>query len=154
EVFQVAAEVLPTTAVLDHLAAPNGDGPVGGELGRVLPDPAGRLARGGHWCDAVVGQTERVDGCVPGAAVGRVAEAPDDDDAVAGERGGVEVGRREHVARVAVDLGPAVRPEHDHVVVDVEVGVVKVLVLSADADEPAVGQSGAGHAHAVEGPDR
>jgi len=58
------------------------------------------------------------------------------------ERRRVEVRRREGLARVAEDLDAAVGREQLDVVVDAEVGVVRVLVLAADGDDAPVGERG------------
>ena len=71
-----------------------------------------------------------------------VADGADDHEPVAIECGGVKVGRREHVPRVAVNRNGAVRVEHDDIVVDVEIRVVGVLVFAGDADQTPVGQFG------------
>ena len=78
-------------------------------------------------------------------AIFSVPERTDDPDRPAHQRRGVEVGRREDLAGVRVDLD-VVGVAHDDVVVDAELGVVVVLVLAGDRDASPVGHGDDGHA--------
>src|ERR1700687_5210885 len=89
-----------------------------------------------------------------GAASFPIAETADNDDAVARESSGVEVGWWESILRIAVNFDLIVRAEDDDIVVDAEVRVVIVFMLATNANHAPVGSFGAGGAHSVEIPDR
>jgi hypothetical protein len=83
-----------------------------------------------------------------------IAQVADDDDLISDERRRVEVCRREDLARVAEDVDLSVGGKDVDVVVDVEVGVVPVLVLAADRDRAPVGENGLRLTEAVVAPRR
>src|SRR5678815_13183 len=87
------------------------------------------------------------------AAVVGVTETPNDEDMFSEKAGRVEVGWRELLPWVAIDLDLIGRADHNDVIVNVEVWVVSILVLSTDIDDAAVRQFRASLAHSVKCPD-
>src|SRR5262245_60994761 len=61
-----------------------------------------------------------------------VAETANDDNAVADRRGGVEIGRRKNVSRIAVDVDAAGGMADNDIIVDVEIRIVRILMLAGD----------------------
>ncbi|KAK8069113.1 hypothetical protein PG994_005729 [Apiospora phragmitis] len=112
--------------------------PVLYDAGAVLADPARLLPQRLHRMHREVSRVQAVDGRLTRAPLTRVSYAADNVDVrrARNQRGGVEVGGREHVPRVAVDhhgaaatAAAAIRScavfiVHAHIIVDVEVRVV------------------------------
>jgi hypothetical protein len=78
------------------------------------------------------------------------AETSDDDDLVADQRGGMDVGRREYVARIAVDIDSAIEMQHHDVAINAEILVVVVFVFAADEDDAPVRRRGGAFAERPE----
>jgi hypothetical protein len=66
----------------------------------------------------------------------------------------MEICLLEDLFGVAVDFDLITRTEDNDIIVDIEVGIVSVLVLGADANHPPIGQLCANRAHTVEAPVR
>ena len=86
--------------------------------GVVLMDPAGGGAGGFHALDVPVAGVEAEDLGALGRGLGAVAEAADDVDPFIHHMGAVEVGGREQLFGIAVDLEVALAIVNEHIVVD------------------------------------
>ena len=76
-----------------------------------------------------------------GTALVLVAQSANDDYLLVHDSGRMEIRRREDLFWVAIDFDPIVGPEDDDIVIDEEIGIIKILVLAPDADKSPVRQT-------------
>ena len=117
-------------------------------------NPSRRLATGCHRCDAEAAEIESHDGRCAGPSLLREAEAANNHDAVAHQSGRVKIRGREDFGRISKNIDPPVRVKDNYIVVDVEIRVVVVLMLTSDQHSATTGQFGCALAKSIKAPSR
>src|SRR5262249_46624031 len=97
---------------------------------------------------------EAVDWCFAETARALITQPADDVYRVTEQGGGMEVRGRKDVFGVAEDIDAPIGVVHENVVVDAEVGVAGVFVLTADLNRAAIGEQCKGLAEPLCAPDR
>jgi len=117
-------------------------------------DPARRFAAGRHARHSPCCDVQLVDGRGPIRSFSWVTDRSDNDDTVSNERRAMKVGRWEVPLRIAEDLELAVEMMNDDVVVDAEIRIVTVLMLTSDLNETSIGQRRQGLPKTLGAPNR
>lgn len=109
--------------------------------------PAGRL-RIDPPCTAI----EAIDWSRSVLAFVLIAQSTEDDDRFGVVVCCVEIGRREYLGRITIDPERPIPFMDDYIVVDTKVGVIKILMFSADMHGTTIWQQSERHPEAMETP--
>src|SRR5688572_1475919 len=108
----------------------------------MLINPAGGLAPRIEAFHPKRADVQPVHGGLPVATRSMISKRSYHEDVVANQRGGVKVRGRKHGFRIAEHVKQSIEPLNDDVVVDAEVGIVVVLVLTSDLHDATIRQKG------------